>query len=29
MNKYLDAIAKQLMPITPGLLRLGLWIAFI
>ena len=29
MNKYLDAIAKPLMPITPWLLRLGLGIAFI
>ena len=29
MNKYLDAMAKPFMPITPWLLRLGLGIAFI
>jgi uncharacterized membrane protein YphA (DoxX/SURF4 family) len=29
MNKYLDAMAKPFMPITPWLLRLSLGIAFI
>ena len=29
MNKYLDAMAKPFMPITPWLLRLGLGVAFI
>tara|TARA_A100001234_G_C12559924_1_gene356917 strand:+ start:447 stop:857 length:411 start_codon:yes stop_codon:yes gene_type:complete len=29
MNKYLDAMAKPFMPITPWLLRIGLGVAFI